>query len=101
MRLETKEKLGINLPFKGLRSKKTDYEKNTMINQGKDIFTVRLNAEEREMLDKAKKLLLVDRDSTALKELAELGNAVLHDSYLGKLIQKVIRRIRKGYDKIM
>lgn len=93
--------IGIDIPFKGLRTKKTDYEKKALIEKGKDIITIRLNLEERDMIDKAKKLLMVDRDGTALKELAELGNSVLHDSYLGKLIQKIIRRIRKGYDLIV
>lgn len=87
--------------FNGLRSKKTDYERSVKIKEGKDLFSVRLSADERDMLDKAKKILLVDRDSTALKELASIGNAVIHDSHLGKIVQKVIRRIRKGYDKVI
>lgn len=68
-----------------------------MIIEKKDYFSVRLNKEERKMLDDAKRILAVDRDSTALKELAELGYNVIHGFLLGKIIKKILKRLRRGY----
>lgn len=79
------------------RFKKTDYEKKAKIKEGKDYFSVRLNDKERLMLDDAKRILAVDRDSTALKELAELGYNVIHGFLLGKIIKKILARLRRGY----
>lgn len=87
--------------FKGLNRKKTAYEKAQAIAKGEDKITVRVNPEERAMLEEAKKILMVDRDSTALKELAGLGFNVIHGHLLGPTITKIVRRIRKGYDKIV
>jgi hypothetical protein len=83
--------------FEGLRSKKTESEKKAKLDEGKDYFSVRLNDDERKMLDDAKRILAVDRDSTALKELAELGYNVIHGFLLGKIIRKVLKRLRRGY----
>jgi hypothetical protein len=88
-------------PFNGIRGKKTASEKMRDIQAGEDKFTVRLNAEERDMLDQAKKILMVDRDSTALKELAVQGWIVIHDHKLGHLLQKIVKRIKKGYAEII
>lgn len=45
-----------------------------------DIFTIRLNAEERLWLDKAKSHIQQPKDSSAIKLLAEIGaDYVLHD----------------------
>ena len=38
-----------------------------------DTFTVRLNTEERNMLEEAKKILEQERDSTAFKQMAYIG----------------------------
>lgn len=38
-----------------------------------DTFTVKLNAQERAMLEEAKKILHQKKNSTALKQLAEIG----------------------------
>lgn len=43
-----------------------------------DTFTIRLNEEERQQLEIDKKVLMQEKDSTALKQLAELGRIVLH-----------------------
>lgn len=88
-------------PFNGIRGKKTASEKLQAIEQGDDKFTVRLNPEERAMLEEAKKILMVDRDSTALKELAEQGWIVIHEQKIGKLLQKIVKRIKKGYSEIV
>ena len=84
-------------PFEGMRTKKTYLEKQKLIEKGTDIFTVRLNEEERKMIDEARKILVVDRDSTALKELAEIGYNVLQGFLLGKIVKKIVVRLRRGY----
>jgi len=47
-----------------------------------DTFTVRLNDKERELLNKAKKDLDINADSTTLKELAFVGLNVLQTLFL-------------------
>ncbi len=48
--------------------------------QKPDIFTIRLNQEERQWLDKAKTHIQQPKDSSALKLLAEIGaQYILHD----------------------
>ena len=78
-------------------------EKAKAISKGNDIITVRLNKEERVLIDKAKKALCVDRDSTALKELAEIGYYdVLHDTKFGRIVPKIVARIKRGiYDSVL
>lgn len=61
-----------------------------------DVFTIRLNKEEREWLEQDKKILRQPKDSTALKQLAEIGHLVLHDSLTGKVIQAIIENKRKN-----
>ena len=77
--------------------KRTPEEKLMHIEKGIDKCTVRFNAEERLMLDKAKKILCVDRDSTALKELAYIGSNVLHGHLFGEIVPRIVKRIKKGY----
>ena len=81
--------------------KKLPAEKRLKIAKGEDVFPVRFNIEDREMLDKAKQILCVNRDSTALKELAYLGFDVLHSNNLGRLIPRIISRIKKGYHDLL
>lgn len=57
----------------------------------KDIFTVRLNDEERAILDDAKKVLEQHKDSTALKTLAVLGYHVIHDTLTGKVVKAIFK----------
>lgn len=84
-------------PFKGQRSKKTEYEKRQLIDKGIDNFSIRLNLEERQMLENAKRMLAVDRDSTAIKELAYIGFNVIHGFKMDVIISKILGRLRRGY----
>ena len=73
------------------------------IESGNDKVTVRLNKDERAILEITKRTLAVDRDSTALKELALLGYYnVLHDTYFSELVPKIAARIKRGiYDSVI
>ena len=83
--------------LEAIRGKKTEMEKRAKIAEGNDHFSVRFNDDERKMLNDAKRILAVDRDSTALKELATLGYNVLQGFLLGPLIRKILKRLRRGY----
>jgi hypothetical protein len=61
-----------------------------------DVFTIRLNKEERAMLEEDKKFLKQLKDGTAMKQLAEIGHFVLHDSLTGKVIQAILENKRKN-----
>jgi hypothetical protein len=61
-----------------------------------DTFTVRLNAEERLQLNADKLIIRQPKDSSAIKELAEIGHNVLHDPLLGGILKTVLENIRKS-----
>lgn len=61
-----------------------------------DTFTVRLNREERERLEQDKKRLRQEKDSTAMKQLAEIGHIVLHDSFFGHALNIVLENRRRN-----
>jgi len=61
-----------------------------------DSFTVRLNIEERQNLDLAKKIIEQPKDSTALKTLAWLGAKVLHEPQTRYLLALVFSNKRKN-----
>jgi len=87
----------------GINYKKMPEEKAEQIKKGNDTITVRLNQEERAIIEDIKKYLAVDRDSTALKEVALIGyHDVLHGSHLGKIVPKIVARIKRGiYDSVL
>ncbi len=70
----------------------------------KEILPIRLNSEERLILDQGKKLLRQHKDSTALKAMAMLGYAVLQDKLTGQAIDIIFKNKRKnrqsGYEEI-
>lgn len=61
-----------------------------------DVFTIRLNKEERLSLEKAKKALNQKKDSTAMKQLADLGKIVLHDGLTHKIINTLFINKRRN-----
>lgn len=62
-----------------------------------DIFTIRLNDEERELLNRAKTLLQQTKDSTAFKQLAKIGYVyVLQDKKIATLLQTILENKRKN-----
>jgi len=61
-----------------------------------DVITVKINAEERAMLEEMKKILEQDKDSTALKQLATMGAKVLLSPEIGYILQTVFANKRKN-----
>lgn len=62
-----------------------------------DSFSVRLNDEERTILNNCKKLIEQPKDSTALKTLAWLGAKTLHEDKTKYLLETVFKNKRKNY----
>ena len=56
-----------------------------------DIFTIRLNKDERVDLENDKKVLNQKKDSTAIKTLAEIGRNVLHDQKTGLILRSIFK----------
>lgn len=62
-----------------------------------DIVNLRLNAEERAVLEEGKKVLEQAKDSTALKQLAAIGAAVvLHDKKTRLILEMVFKNKRRN-----
>lgn len=57
-----------------------------------DIISVRLNVKERAILESCKGVIMQERDSTALKILADIGSyVVLHDQLTHYLIGRLFK----------
>lgn len=65
-------------------------------NKRQDNFTVRLNEEERIILDKAKMVLTQKKDSTAFKQLAMIGAKVLHEEKISEILDICLNNKRKN-----
>ena len=61
-----------------------------------DSFTVRLNEEERKQLDHFKKVLEQEKDSTALKQLANIGAVVIQDPKIVAILGVVFKNKRNN-----
>lgn len=59
--------------------------------ESKDIFTIRLNEDERRTLDKCKSVLEQSKDGTALKTLAWIGANVIHEKNIGYLLAQIFK----------
>lgn len=62
----------------------------------RDTFTVALNSEERELLEKCKLILEQKKDSTALKQLAWLGAKTLQEEKISYLLGTLFKNKRKN-----
>ena len=62
----------------------------------RETFTVSINKEERLRLNEDKKILQQEKDSTALKQLADLGHNVLHSDLTGKSLRVVLDNKRRN-----
>ena len=56
-----------------------------------DIFTIRLNKEERLFLNEQKRILEQPKDSTALKTLALIGAKVIHEEKIAYIIDTLFK----------
>ena len=65
-------------------------------NKKLDAFTIRLNIEEREILNRSKKILEQTKDSTAIKQLAFIGAKVLHEQKTAYILGTVFRNKRNN-----
>lgn len=61
-----------------------------------DTFTIRLNEAERLQLENDKKVLMQEKDSTALKQLAELGRIVLHSKKTVEILDIIRNNERRN-----
>lgn len=61
-----------------------------------DTFTIRLNKEEREQLNKDKQFLRQKKDSTAIKQLCEIARIVLHDPKTAAILEVVTDNDRRN-----
>lgn len=79
--------------------KKEPFRSYTLDEENKekpDVFTIRLNAEEREVLNKCKRLIEQPKDGTALKTLAWIGAKVIHDEKTLYLIETLFKNKRNN-----
>lgn len=61
-----------------------------------DTFTVKLNVEERKLLDAMKKVLEQPKDSTCLKQLAFIGAKVLGEPKTDEILRVVFKNKRNN-----
>lgn len=61
-----------------------------------DTFTVWLNDQEREVLDKAKKIIEQPKDSTALKQLAWIGAKIIGRPEMSYVLGTIFSNKRKN-----
>lgn len=61
-----------------------------------DTFTVKLNPQERARLEELKKILQQEKDSTALKQLAEIGAEVLLSPQTKAVLGVVLNNYRRN-----
>ena len=91
---------GHNKELIKLALKKTPFRTTKLEEEKKDdkreTFTVSINKEERARLNEDKKILQQEKDSTALKQLAELGRNVLHSDLTGKSLKIVLGNKRRN-----
>ena len=62
----------------------------------RDTFTVALNQEERELLEKCKKIIEQKKDSTALKQLAWIGAKVIHEEKIAYILGTLFKNKRNN-----
>lgn len=74
----------------------TSYTLDEEDDKSTDIFTVRLNKDDRELLNNAKLLMKQQKDSTALKQLARLGALVLHDQKTTLILNTILNNDRRN-----
>lgn len=61
-----------------------------------DTFTVKLNKEERKVLDECKEIMEQEKDSTAIKQLAWIAAKVLHEEKISYILGTVFENKRKN-----
>lgn len=62
----------------------------------RDIFTISLNMDERELLNQCKLVLEQPKDSTALKTLAWIGAKVIHEEKIAYILGTLFKNKRNN-----
>jgi hypothetical protein len=75
---------------------KVPFRRSNLDPELQDIFSVKLNPEEREILDRDKLLIQQPKDSTSIKILARIGSFVLHDPLMEYVIKTIFINQRKN-----
>ena len=78
------------LPKEPFRTYTLDEDKKS-----KDIFTVRVNKEERELLEQIKEDLNIKSDGKALKIAALIGKNVLHNTFTRPILKYLFKKERQ------
>jgi hypothetical protein len=76
--------------------KKEPFRKYDLDNPKADVLAVRLNSDERYRLNRVKKILNQKKDSTAIKQLMEIGEIVLHDGLTGRILESLFKNKRNN-----
>lgn len=61
-----------------------------------DVFAVKLNEQERALLEKMKGVIEQEKDSTALKQLAWIGTKVLLEDKTAYILETIFENKRKN-----
>lgn len=64
--------------------------------QTQEVVSLKLNREERDLLNRCKLILHQEKDGTAIKQLMQLGSQVLHDPKTGLLINTIFENNRRN-----
>lgn len=66
------------------------------LEESSDTFTIRLNSEERILLERIKHLIEQEKDSTAMKQIAWIGAKVLLEEKTAYLLGTIFENKRKN-----
>lgn len=76
-------------PFRKYKLEEENKEK-------RETFTVSINKEERELLNRCKQIIEQKKDSSALKTLAWIGAKVLHEEKISYILQVLFKNKRNN-----
>lgn len=61
-----------------------------------DVFAIKLNEQERTLLEKMKSIIEQEKDSTAIKQLAWIGSKVILEEKTSYLLETIFENKRKN-----
>ena len=80
----------------GILKQNEDGTFSSQVKEQGDILMIRLNEQEAKMLKEAKRILEQPKESTCLKQLAEIGFLAIHEPFVKVLLQRVFENKRKN-----
>ena len=72
------------------------FRKYNLEERKKDVFSLRLNDEERAKLEEDKRILRQPKDSTAVKMLMKIGHFVIHEPKIKEIVNTIFENNRKN-----